>query len=35
MEKIKHSSVVMSETLSVISKLYKPETGFEMLKFQF
>ena len=31
MEYIKHSSVVTSETLSVISKLKKPDTGFEAI----
>ena len=35
MEKIKHSSVVTSEALSVISKLYKPDTGFEKIEFWF
>ena len=32
---IKHSSIVSSESLSVISKLNKPDTGFEKLEFWF
>ena len=32
---IKHSSVVTSEALSVISKLKKPATGFECIEFGF
>ena len=32
---IKHSSVVTSEALSVISKLNKPATGFESIKLYF
>ena len=35
MEYIKHSSAVMNEVLSVISKLKKPSTGFEKIVFKF
>ena len=35
MECIKHSSIVTSEALSVISKLPKPDSGFESINFQF
>ena len=33
--KIRHSSVVTSECLSVISKLRKPDSGFEKLELEF
>ena len=35
MSDIKHSSVVTSEALSVISKLNKPDTGFEKIELGF
>ena len=35
MEYIKHSSAVTSEALSIISKLKKPDTGFETVKLEF
>ena len=35
MTNIKHSSVVTSEALSVLSKLKKPVTGFEKVEFLF
>ena len=35
MEKIKHSSVVTSEALSILCKLKKPDTGFETVLFEF
>ena len=35
MASIKHSSTVTSESLSVISKLRKPETGFEQVDLNF
>ena len=35
MSAIKHSSVVTSEALSVISKLNKPVTGFEKIELRF
>ena len=31
MDDIKHSSLVMSEALSMFSKLKKPDTGFEKI----
>lgn len=35
MDKIKHSSEVTSQALSVIERLYKPDTGFEKILFSF
>ena len=35
MDDIKHSSVVMSEALSVIFKLKKPDAGFEKIDLRF
>ena len=35
MTDIKHSSTVTSEALSVITKLDKPDTGFENVKLSF
>ena len=35
MREIKHSSEVTSEALYVISKLEKPDTGFEKISFSF